>query len=411
MWTVAGLRSTADTNHRRKRGIVDSDALIDFTRRLVQLPTVNEVGRGEAPAAQLVVELMRSWGWDPVVEEVAPGRPNVIATVEGDQPGPTLLFEGHTDVVTEGDSAQWTVDPFGGDIVDGRLYGRGSADMKSGLAAMLFATRELQRSGPFPGRVRLAVLVDEEGMMLGAKHFVAAGHATDVDAAIVCEPEAEEVCLTAKGALRVRLDFHGAMAHGAMPQYGRNPVPVLGKALGWLAEYQAQLQNSSGAHPHLGLPYVTPTVMQAGGLDQINVISADAVLALDIRTVPGLDHADILAAIDKGVIAVAADTGVEVRTTMIDDRPATETATDSAVVRAILAAHEEITGGPAAIGGVPGATDGTILWRDAGLPVVVYGPGGKWIAHQVDEFVEIDDVIRKARVYERAARLFLEGRE
>lgn len=385
--------------------------MIDFTRRLVQLPTVNEVGRGEAPAAELVVELMRSWGWEPVVEEVAPGRPNVIATVEGDQPGPTLLFEGHTDVVTEGDGAQWTVDPFGGDIVDGRLYGRGSADMKSGLAAMLFATRELQRSGPFPGRVRLAVLVDEEGMMLGAKHFVAAGHARDVDAAIVCEPEAEEVCLTAKGALRVRLDFHGAMAHGAMPQYGRNPVPVLGRALGWLAEYQVQLQNSCGAHPHLGLPFVTPTVMHTGDLDQINVISADAVLALDIRTVPGLDHADILAAVDKGVTAVAADTGVDVRTTMIDDRPATDTAADSPVARAVLAAHEQITGGPAVIGGVPGATDGTILWRDAGLPVVVYGPGGKWIAHQVDEFVEVDDVIRKARVYERAARLFLEGRE
>jgi succinyl-diaminopimelate desuccinylase len=388
---------------------VDSEALLDFTRRLVQVPTVNEPGRGEAPAAELVADLMRSWGWEPIVEEVAPGRPNVIATVEGGRPGPTLLFEGHTDVVTEGDSAQWTVAPFGSEIVEGRLYGRGSADMKSGLAAMLFATREVQRSGPFPGRIRLAVLVDEEGMMLGAKHFVAAGHASDVDAAIVCEPEAEQVCLTAKGAVRVRLDFHGAMAHGAMPQHGRNPVPVLGRTLAWLADYQTQLQNSCGAHPHLGLPYVTPTVAHSGDLDQINVISADAVLALDIRTVPGLDHADIVTAIEKGVTAAAADSGVEVRMTVIDDRPATETAADSPVAQAVLAAHEQVTGKPAEIGGVPGATDGTILWRDAGLPVVVYGPGGKWIAHQVDEYVEIDDILRKARVYERAARLFLDG--
>ncbi|HEX3816163.1 MAG TPA: M20 family metallopeptidase [Mycobacteriales bacterium] len=387
----------------------ENEQLVEFTRKLVRLPTVNDAGRGEAPAAHLVVELMRSWGWAPLVEEIEPGRPNVIAVVDGGRPGPTLLFEGHTDVVTEGDRTQWSVDPFGAEIRDGRLYGRGSADMKSGVAAMLFAARRLQLAGPFPGRIKLAVLVDEEGMMLGAKHFVAAGHAADVDAAIVCEPEAEEVCLTAKGAIRVRLDLHGAMAHGAMPDHGRNPVPVLGSILGWLAGYQAELQESAGRHPHLGLPYVTPTVVGAGDLDQVNVIGADAVLALDIRTVPGLDHSAIVAAIKKNAESIAVAAGVTVMATVIDDRPATETAANSAVARAVMAAHQDITGEPAVIGGVPGATDGTILWRDAGLPVVVYGPGGKWIAHQVDEFVEVADIVRKARVYVRAAELFLAG--
>ena len=115
-----------------------------------------------------------------MLEEVAPGRPNVICVVEGGLPGPTLLFEGHSDVVTEGDPAGWSRDPFGGEIADGRLWGRGSADMKSGVAAMLFAAHALAAAGPFPGRLKLAVLVDEEGMMLGAKHFVAAGHTADV---------------------------------------------------------------------------------------------------------------------------------------------------------------------------------------------------------------------------------------
>ena len=82
---------------------VDADAVIEFTRRLVRVPSVNEPGRREEPAARLVVELMRSWDWDPVIEPVAPGRPNVHAIVDGGLPGPTLLFEGHTDVVTEGD--------------------------------------------------------------------------------------------------------------------------------------------------------------------------------------------------------------------------------------------------------------------------------------------------------------------
>jgi succinyl-diaminopimelate desuccinylase len=387
---------------------VDTDALIEFTRSLVRLPTVNDADHGEAPAAELVAELMRSWGWQPIIDEVAPGRPNVVAVLDGARPGPTLLFAGHTDVVTAGDSAQWTVDPFGAELRDGRIYGRGSADMKSGLAAMLFAAREVQLEGVFGGRIKLAAFVDEEGMMLGAKHFVAAGHAVDVDAAIVCEPEAEEVCLTAKGALRIRIDLHGVMAHGAMPQHGRNPVPVIGRLLGWLADYQERLQEV-GVHPHLGLPYVTPTVVQTGDLDQINVISAGALLALDIRTIPALDHAEIVADIEKSAAAIGEETGVSVTVTVIDDRPATETDADSAVAQAVLAAHEEVTGVRAELGGVPGATDGTILWRDAGLPVVVYGPGGKWIAHQADEFVEVADIVRKAHVYVRAAQHFLAG--
>ena len=121
-----------------------------FTQELVRIPSVHDPDRGlnEEPAAELVAAQMRAFGWEPVFDVVAPGRPNVIAVVEGGGgAGPTLMFEGHTDVVTEGDG--WTVDPFGGEIRDGRLWGRGAADMKGGLAAMLFATR---RAGIGAGR-------------------------------------------------------------------------------------------------------------------------------------------------------------------------------------------------------------------------------------------------------------------
>ena len=184
---------------------------------------------------------MRAFGWAPEIDVVAPGRPNVIAVVEGGGgAGPTLMFEGHTDVVTEGEG--WTVDPFGGEIVDGRLYGRGSADMKGGVAAMLFATDALVRRGPFPGRIVLAALVDEEGMMAGAKHLVARGRTDGVDAVICCEPEGGEICHVAKGALRLQLDFTGKMAHGAMPFQGRNPNRAVGAAIGALADLEAAVQ-------------------------------------------------------------------------------------------------------------------------------------------------------------------------
>ena len=154
---------------------IDSEALIEFTRQLVRIPSVFDPARGlnEQPAAELVEARMQAFGWTPRVDIVADGRPNVIATIDGDRPGRTLLLEGHTDVVTEGDERAWSVDPFGAELRDGRIYGRGSADMKSGVAAMLFAADGVVRAGSFPGRIVLAALVDEEGMMSGVRDFVA----------------------------------------------------------------------------------------------------------------------------------------------------------------------------------------------------------------------------------------------
>jgi succinyl-diaminopimelate desuccinylase len=387
---------------------VDEEAVVALTRDLVRLRTVNEEGAKEAAAAQLVAETMRSFGWEPQVTEVAPGRPNVVAIVEGGGgPGRTLAFEGHTDVVTEGDPDRWSVDPYGGEIRDGRLYGRGSADMKSGVAAMLHGVRALQLAGPFPGRVLVCALVDEEGLMLGAKHFAGTELARGVDGAIICEPEEGEICTSAKGAVRIRVDLLGAMAHGAMPQHGRNPLPTAGRLLVALADLQDQLQKQHPAHEHLGEVYVTPTVSRAGSLDQINVIPARATVAVDVRTIPGVDHAALVERVRELAAEAGAPDGVAADLSVVDDRPCVEIPTDHPLVTALAGAHEDVLGEPARYGGVPGATDGTILTRDAGIPTVVYGPGGKWIAHQADEFVDVDDIVRCAHVYAAAADRFL----
>ena len=137
----------------------------------------------------------------------------------------------------------WTVDPFGAEIVDGRLWGRGSADMKAGVAAMLFATDAVVAaapSGPFPGRIVLAALVDEEGMMAGAKHFVAAGHTDGVDGVICCEPEGGEICHVAKGALRLRVELHrqDGPRRDAVP--GAQPEPRRRRGAAALAELEAE---------------------------------------------------------------------------------------------------------------------------------------------------------------------------
>lgn len=389
---------------------IDADGVVAFTRELVRIRSVHEpeTGSAEALAAALVEAKMREFGWSPVVTSVAPGRPNVVTVLEGGGgPGPTLLFEGHTDVVTEGDAADWTVPPYEARVIDGRLYGRGAADMKGGLAAVVFAARALQLAGPFRGRLVVAALADEEGMMLGAKAFASDPLAAEIDGAIIAEPEAGEICAVAKGSLRLRIDLHGTMAHGAMPEQGRNPIVVAGQILGGLDRLQAELRSAHGRHQHLGQVHLTPTVLRAGNSEQLNVIPAHCLLGVDVRTVPGVDHAELTARVAGLAERAGAEVGVRTAVSVIDDRPAVDTPVDHPVIAALAAAHTRITGEPPVYGGVPGATDGTILTRDAGIPTVVYGPGGKWIAHQADEYVEIDEIVLCTKVFAEAARIFL----
>jgi succinyl-diaminopimelate desuccinylase len=388
-------------------------AVVDLTAQLVRLRTVHEgAGDVERPAIELLAGLMRGYGWDVTVVEAAPGRHSVLGVVTGERPGRTLMFEGHVDVVTEGDPASWSFDPFAGDVVRGRLRGRGSADMKAGVAAMLHAARAVQQGG-FAGRIVVGVLADEEGMMLGAKRFaadLAAGALPGVgpvDGVIVCEPEGGEVCPVAKGAIRLTITFTGAMAHGAMPWMGRNPLPAVGAMLAAIADTQRVLRAEHGDHRLLGPICLTPTVLHAGDLEQINVMPATATLAVDIRTTPAVGHAALIADLADSAGRIATDAGLTARLTVVDDRPPVDTPVDHPVVQAMLAGHRAATGVDAVIGGVPGATDGTILTRDAGLATVVYGPGGKWIAHQADEYVEVTDIVTCTRAYIAAARHFL----
>ena len=135
--------------------------------------------------------------------------------------------------------------------------------------------------------------------MAGAKDLVARGRTAGVDGVICCEPEGGEICHVAKGALRLRLDFTGKMAHGAMPFQGRNPNRAVGAAIGALAELEAAVQERHGEHPHLGQVWITPTVLRAGEPVQMNVMPAGASVWVDVRTIPSVDHAALVAELDR----------------------------------------------------------------------------------------------------------------
>jgi succinyl-diaminopimelate desuccinylase len=285
--------------------------------------------------------------------------------------------------------------------------------MKGGVAAAMAALEAVRRSEPgLPGRIRLGIVVDEEGMMSGIKAFIDAGWADAVDGAIVCEPEENELCLVQKGAIRLHVRVRGAMSHGAMPYAGINPVRSLARLAVALEALEREEQRRLGEHPHLGLPWITPTVVRApsAGEAQLNVMPDAAFLALDVRTVPGQQHRALLARIEAAARAEEARTpGLAIEVDAFESRPWTETPPDEPLVRALEEAYPETVGGPPRFGGVPGATDGTFLSARAGVPIVTVGPGDRTIPHRTDEFVRLDELVAASRLYAAAAVLYLGG--
>ena len=396
--------------------LIDTDELVALTRDLVRIPSVVHPGdptATEAAVASHVEGWMRSQGFDVEVQQVAPGRPNVLGAIGEAAAGPTLLLEGHTDVVTEGDPSAWTHPPFAAELVDGKIYGRGAADMKSGLAAAMIAAAAIKRSGaPLAGRLVVGALVDEEGDMIGAKHLCATPIGRALSAAIVCEPEDNELCLEQRGVVWARVTARGRMAHGAMPEAGANPITALAALVADAPRLQRRLRALCTRSRYLKPPTVTPTVVMApvAGVPQSNVIPATAQATLDVRLTPGPDADAVAKEIDETCRRAAdACPGVSVEWTPINGfRMATKVERSEPLVRAMVSAVRRATGRAARWGGVPGSTDGTILRTQLGIPIVTCGPGHRLIPHQVDEYVEVADLVDAARIYVAAALTYLE---
>lgn len=388
---------------RQAAQAVDAEEVVRLAQRLVQIESYYP-GPGEGPVVDYLEPYLRERGFKTTLQAVAPGRPNLIADL-GRGPG-GLILEGHTDVVTHGSLERWTVSPYEGRIVGGRLYGRGSCDMKGGLAAAIVAAQAVRKVLGEPSKtLRLCILCDEEGLMLGVKALVRAGYAEGFTGAIICEPEENQICLWQKGAMRIWAHFQGQMAHGAMPYAGANPIPSAARFVAELGRLQSELQAES-FHQHLGKPWITPTVFQGlAGEGQFNVIPDRVRVGLDIRTNPGQDHREIEQRL-QAALAASLEAGVTAGLEVFEDRPATETPQDARVVRAVEEALA-LLDLPVQYGGVPGATDGTFLWAWARLPIVTIGPGGRTVPHQADEYVELEELIAAARLYAATSVLFL----
>ena len=417
---------------------IKREELIKLTQDLIRIPSVRsqKEGSNEEKVAFFLSHLLEEMGLDVVVEEVEPGSPNVIAVLQGESDGPCLMFECHTDVVTEGDASEWKYGPFEGKFAGNRIYGRGACDTKGNLAAAVRAVHAISQSGiPFKGRILLGILVDEEGMMSGVKHFIRQGWANSVSAAIICEPVDNQLCITQKGALRAELVTVGKMSHGAMPLAGLNPIPPMISILERMRLLEEEEIERLGKDALLGYPSITPTVLQAPvkGEPQLNVLPSQCRALLDIRTVPGQPHEalkkqleeivkeeekSVNASLDSGPLREIRETletslskgiSFQSKLNVFEDRPWTKTSREERIVQAVSKAIQSVTGKEPTYGGVPGATDGTFLSAWAGIPIVTIGAGKWMIPHQKDEWVSVEDLELTAKIYAASALEFLNG--
>jgi succinyl-diaminopimelate desuccinylase len=337
------------------------------------------------------------------------------------------MFEGHMDVVTPGDVSDWNYDPFGAQIVGRRMYGRGTNDTKGNLAAMLVAMKALKRSWvALTGAAVGGVLCDEEDQMLGVRHFIDRGHADSVTAAVICEPEDGLICVSQKGAIRARYRIVGRMSHGAMPLSGLNTAIALARLIDGLHRIEYGAVTALGLNPLLGWPSFTPTVIRApaSGAPQLNVMPGKAELLVDVRTVTGQNHdevrmemSELARQVEKEVfshyesydmsLGIERSRAMKVEVAFLTDRPCTYTDQQEPIVESAAWATREIWKKEPVFGGVPGATDGTFLWARKGIPIVTMGAGDRQVPHQVDEWVDLDQLIDTAKIYALTALRYL----
>lgn len=369
---------------------------VALTQALVAIPSVNPTlapgGAGEAEIAGVCADWLRGWGLDADVVDVASGRCNVVASLDGD--GPTLLFNGHLDTVGVGGM---TVPPFGGPVRGGILQGRGSCDMKGGVAAILAAAARLARSGPRPPLV-VALTADEEHASLGMAALVRAGVSADM--AVVCEPTSLAVMPAHKGFVWVRASFKGKAAHGSRPELGVDAIRHAAHYLAALDGYAARLRGQA-AHPLLGHASFHAGIIRGGTAESVYPDACE--LLIERRTLPGETTSRVLADFQEVLDGLAGrEPSLAASLEVTLERPGTEVPVSSRLVQGLLEAGDAV-GVPRAVAGMTAWVDAAFL-NEAGVPAVCYGPGDIAQAHCADEWIEVEEIAACADVLERFAR-------
>jgi len=378
--------------------------LHDLLAQLIMIdsrnPALASEGPGEAGIAAAVATFLRDAGFETTLVEPNPGRPSLIARLRGAGGGRTLLLNAHLDTVGFGAMA----DPLLAHVADGRMYGRGAYDMKSGLAAMLEAVAVLARGHPLRGDLLVTAVADEEHASLGTQAVLAQLQSTGtrVDGAIVTEPTELQICVAHKGFAWITITTHGRAAHGSRRDEGIDAIAHMGRMLVGLEQLDHALQDRP-AHPLLGHASLHASLIDGGA--ELSTYPARCRLQLERRSLPGETVGTISAEIDDLLKTLsAADPQYNAEAALTLFRPPMATDPSAPIVAMLEAAASARLGVAPPIIGAPFWMDAALL-TDAGIPTAVFGARGDG-AHADVEWVDLDSVQSCTDVLIATARAF-----
>jgi acetylornithine deacetylase/succinyl-diaminopimelate desuccinylase family protein len=377
---------------------VDASEVLAFARALIAAPSENPGGT-EDEAAAVASEILAGVGATPETIRGDEGRPSVVASI-GTGARPSLAWNGHLDVVPVGDRSTWTHDPFGGAVKDGRLIGRGAADMKGPVAAALAAAAAVRRAGIVPaGTLTFHLAADEEHMGLHGTKVLWERGLLDQDGCIVGEPSDLQLGLAQRGGAWITATARGTAAHGSQPRLGVNAITSMARLLLRLPEVLPDLR-----HPLVGAPSVNAALITGGSAP--NVVPDRCQVEIDRRIVPGeTDPSAVLAPFDRLATTIAAEhPEVDLSFEINAWTDAAEAAPDSWIADAAREAVASERGTRPGDIGFTGITDARFYINDAKIPTVILGPGSLSVAHTANEWILVDDLVAAARIY---ARIFV----
>ena len=386
---------------------MDDTGILELLRDMVRAPSHPGVARQEEAAARVLDAYLRGHGVASGLDEVREGRPNVIATVEGKEPGRHLLLCGHLDTVPP--NAGSPADFFSAAVENGRMSGRGTVDMKGALAAMAGALARIEKSGGLAsGKITLAAVIDEEMESLGAEALILSGF--KADGAIIGEPTGNRVAIGHKGLEWLEVVFTGKAAHGSTPEAGVSAIAAAAHFV-TLVETELVPDFERRRDPVLGLPAINMGTIQGG--QQPSMVAADCRVQLDRRWVATETIEGVFDDIEALLAKVrAARPGLKTELRRMPGGMATMLHGPLVIdpghplVRAARGALEDLgrAAGPLTV--FPAWTDGALISREAGIPTLIWGPGELALAHSAEEGVPVEEILVAARLYAAAARRF-----
>jgi succinyl-diaminopimelate desuccinylase len=378
---------------------VDRDEVLGLAQALIAAPSENPGGT-EDDAADVAAGFLRDIGVATTIVRGDADRPSVVATVGGDSPT-SLAWNGHLDTVPAGSLDTWSVNPFAGEVVEGKLIGRGACDMKGAIAAALGAASALHRAGvELAGSLTFHLVADEELAGIHGTQVLLDEGLLSQRLAVVGEPTDFTLGLAERGGAWITATAYGAAAHGSQPDRGVNAITSMARFLLRLREVLPDVE-----HPLCGRATVNAALIEGGSAP--NVVPDRCEVDIDRRILPGeTDPEAVIGPFRDMAAALRAEhPEVDVRSEIREWTDAAQTTPDSDVAQGLRRAAAAERGTQPADAGFTGITDARYYINDAAIPTVIYGPGSLGVAHTADEWIGVDDLVAAARVY---ARLFVD---